>query len=197
MNERWTMNRNYERTMNDQTNERSKFRQHNGRKKIIWMNERTNDRMIRRTNDRNFGSITAGQGLSGRTMNRDYERTMNRNYERTMNDRTKERSEFRQHNGRKKIIWTNERTNDRTIGRSDERTMNDRTNDRTIGRTNEQSKTRGRTIEERSNDPCASVCLCGTWSGWVWGGGKRVAMNWLGVGWEEALAPLFIAMVGD
>jgi hypothetical protein len=34
--------------------------------------------MIGRTNDRNFGSITAGQRLSGRTMNRDYERTMNR-----------------------------------------------------------------------------------------------------------------------
>jgi hypothetical protein len=28
------------------------------------------------------------------------------------------------------------------------------------------------------------------------GGGERVAMKWLGVGWEEALAPLFIAMVG-
>jgi hypothetical protein len=41
------------------------------------MNERTNDRMIGRTNDRNFGSIMAGQRLSGRTMNRDYERTMN------------------------------------------------------------------------------------------------------------------------
>ena len=45
--------------------------------------------------------------------------------------------------------------------------MNDQTNDRTIGRTNEQTKNRGRTIEERSNDPCASVCLCGTWSGCV------------------------------
>ena len=31
---------------------------------------------------------------------------------------------------------------------------------------------------------------------WVCGGGERVAMNWLGVGREEALAPLFIAMVG-
>jgi hypothetical protein len=41
------------------------------------MNERTNDRMIGRTNDQNFSSITAGQRLSGRTMNRDYERTMN------------------------------------------------------------------------------------------------------------------------
>ena len=73
--------------------------------------------------------------------------------------------------------------------------MNDRTNDQTIGRTNEQLRTGGRTIEERPNDPCASVCLCGTWSGCVWGG-ERVAMKWLGVGREEALALLFIAMVG-
>jgi hypothetical protein len=80
-------------------------------------------------------------------------RTMNRNYERTMNDRMIERSEFRQHNGRKKIIWTNERTNDRMIGRTDERTMNDRTDDRTIGRTNKQTKNRGtngRRTTERS-----------------------------------------------
>jgi hypothetical protein len=83
-----------------------------------------------RTNDQNFGSIMVGQRLSRRTMNRDYERTMNRNYERTderLNDRTNERLEFRQHNGRTKIIWTNERTNDRTIGRtieqSDEHTI--------------------------------------------------------------------------
>ena len=65
------------------------------------------------------------------------------------NDRTNERSEFRQHNGRKKIIWTNEQTNDRMIGRTDERTMNDRTNDRT----NEQTKNRGtndRRTTERS-----------------------------------------------
>jgi hypothetical protein len=45
------------------------------------MNERTDDRMIERTNDRNFGSITAGQRLFGRMMNRDYERTMNDEYE--------------------------------------------------------------------------------------------------------------------
>jgi hypothetical protein len=38
-------------------------------------------------------------------------------------------------------------------------------------------------IEERPNDPCASVCLCGKWSGRVGHG-------------EEALAPLFIAMGG-
>jgi hypothetical protein len=49
------MNRNYERTMNDQ--------------------------MVERTNDQNFGSITTGQRL---------------------------------------FIWTNERTNDRTIERTDE-----------------------------------------------------------------------------
>jgi hypothetical protein len=174
MNERWigTMN---ERS-NDRTNEQSEFRQHNGREKIIWTNERTNDRIIGRTNDRNFGSITVGQRLSGRTMNSDYERTMN--------DRMIERSEFRQHNGRKKIIWTNEQTNDRTNGRTNHERSNERTN---------ELRTRGRTIEERPNDPCASVCLCGTWSRCVWGG-ERVAMKWLGVGWEEALAPLFIAM---
>jgi hypothetical protein len=31
---------------------------------------------------------------------------------------------------------------------------------------------------------------------WACVGGKRVAMKWLGVASEEALAPLFIAMVG-
>ena len=144
------------------------------------MNERTNDRMIGRTNDRNFGSITAGKDyLDERTMNDEYELWTN---DERLNDRTNERSEFRQHNGRKKIIWTNERTNDRTIERTDERTMNDRTNDRTIGRTNEQTKNRGRTIEERSNDPCASVCLCGTWSG-CGGGGRE--LPWNGLGWDE------------
>jgi hypothetical protein len=162
--------------------------------------------MNERTNDRNFGSITAGQRLSGRTMNRDYERTMNDEKELWTNDersddRTNKRSEFQQHNGWTKIIWTDGRTNDRTIGRIDERTMNDRTNDRTIGRTigrsNERTnklRTGGRTIEERPNDPCASVCLCGKWSGR--GGRERVAMKWLGVAWEEALATLFIGSVG-
>jgi hypothetical protein len=62
MNERWTMNRNYERTMND--------------------------RMIERTNNRNFGSITAGKRLFGRTN----ERSIERSDERTMNDRTNERT---------------------------------------------------------------------------------------------------------
>jgi hypothetical protein len=72
------------------------------------------------------------------------------------NDRTNERSEFRQHNGRKKIIWTNERTNDQTIGRMDHERSDERTN---------KLRTGGRMIEERPNDPCASVCLCGRWSG--------------------------------
>ena len=80
MNERWTMNRNYERTMND--------------------------RMIERTNDRNFGSITVGKRLFGRT-----------------NGRTIERSDER----------TNEPwTIGRTIERSDERTNKLRTGGRTI-----------------------------------------------------------------
>jgi hypothetical protein len=72
----------------------------------LWFQES----LIERTNDRNFGSITAGKRLFGRT-------------------------------------------NGRTIGRTDERTMNDRTNDRTIGRTNEQTKNRGtndRRTTERS-----------------------------------------------
>jgi hypothetical protein len=81
--------------------------------------ERTmNDRMIERTNDRNFGSITAEQKLFGRT---------------------------------------NGRTNHE---RSDERTN--------------KLKTGERTIEERPNDPCASVCLCGKWSGRVGGGGREL-----------------------
>jgi hypothetical protein len=44
----------------------------------------------------------------------------------------------------------------------DKRTMNDRRNERT-----NKLRTRGRMIEERPNDPCASVCLCGWWSGRV------------------------------
>jgi hypothetical protein len=63
--------------------------------------------------------------------------------------------------------------------------MNDRTNDRTIGRMNERTnklRTGGRTIEERPNDPCASVCLCGTWSGRVCGGGESChEMAWGGM----------------
>jgi hypothetical protein len=57
--------------------------------------------------------------------------------------------------------------------------MNDRTNDRTIGRTNEQTKNRGRTIEERSNDPCAcvehGVGVC------VWGEESCHEMAWGGM----------------
>ena len=41
------------------------------------------------------------------------------------------------------------------------------------------------------------VCACVEHGVGVCVGGKRVAMKWLGVGCEEALAPLFIAMVGD
>jgi hypothetical protein len=80
MNERWTMNRNYKRTMND--------------------------RMIERTNDRNFGSITVGKRLFGRTN----ERTIKRSDERTNEP------------------WTI----GRTIERSDERTNKLRTGGRTI-----------------------------------------------------------------
>jgi hypothetical protein len=57
--------------MNERTNDRMIGRTND------QMIGRTNDRMIGRTNDWNFDSITAGQRLSGRTMNRDYERTMN------------------------------------------------------------------------------------------------------------------------
>jgi hypothetical protein len=59
--------------------------------------------------------------------------------------------------------------------------MNDRTNDRTIERTN-KLRTGGRTIEERPNDPCATVCLCGKWSGRVWGEGESChEMAWGGM----------------
>jgi hypothetical protein len=156
------------------------------------MNDRTNDRMIGRTNDRNFGNITAEQRLfgrtNGRTMNRDYERTMNRNYERTderSNDRSNERSEFRQHNGWTKIIWINERTNDQTNGWTNHERSDERTN---------KLRTGGRMIEEQSNDPVL-VCACVGGVVGMWGG-RRVAMKWLGVAWEEALAPLFIGSVG-
>jgi hypothetical protein len=77
------------------------------------------------------------------------------------------------------------RTNERTIEWSDERTNEPWTIERTIEQSDERTnklRIGGRTIEERPNDPCATVCLCGTWSGCV--GGKRVAMKWLGVGWE-------------
>jgi hypothetical protein len=41
------------------------------------MMNRNYEQTDERSNDRNFGSITAGQRFSGRTLNRDYERTMN------------------------------------------------------------------------------------------------------------------------
>ena len=56
------MNRNYERTMND--------------------------RMIERTNDRNFGSITVGKRLFGRTNDRMIGRTDEQTKNRWTNDRT-------------------------------------------------------------------------------------------------------------
>jgi hypothetical protein len=104
MNERWMMNRNYERTMNN--------------------------RMIERTNDQNFGSITAEQRLFGRTNGRTIERSDERTNEPWTIGRT--------------IEWSDERTN--------------------------KLRTGGQTIEERPNAPCASVCLCGSWSGRVWVG---------------------------
>jgi hypothetical protein len=36
-------------------------------------------------------------------------------------------------------------------------------------------------IEERLNDPCASVCLCGRWSGRVGGGESCREMAWGGM----------------
>jgi hypothetical protein len=53
--------------------------------------ERTmNDRMIERTNDRNFGSITAGKRLFGRTNGRTIERSDERTNEpRTGDERSK------------------------------------------------------------------------------------------------------------
>jgi hypothetical protein len=75
------------------------------------MNERTNDRMIGR-NDRNFGSITAGQRLFGRRMNRDDERTMNDQ----MIERTNDRN-FSSITTEQRLFG---RTNERTIERSDD-----------------------------------------------------------------------------
>jgi hypothetical protein len=77
------------------------------------MNEQTNDRMIGRTNDWNFDNITAGQRLSGRTMNRDYERTMN--------DRMIERTNVRNFGS----ITVGQRLSRRMMNRGYERTMND------------------------------------------------------------------------
>jgi hypothetical protein len=82
-----------------------------------------NDRMIERTDDRNFGSITAGKRLFGRTNGRTDERTMN---DRT-NDQTIGRTNDRNFGSITvgKILFG--RTDGRTIERSDERT-NERTN---------------------------------------------------------------------
>jgi hypothetical protein len=60
------------------------------------MNERTNDRMIERTNDLNFGSIMTGQRLFEQTDERSNDWTNGRtNHERSderSNDRTNERT---------------------------------------------------------------------------------------------------------
>jgi hypothetical protein len=64
------------------------------------MNKRTNDRMIGRTNDQNFGSITAEQRLFGQANGRmGHERSEERS-----NDRTNERTNYEQ---------VDERSNDR------------------------------------------------------------------------------------
>jgi hypothetical protein len=92
----------------------------------------------------------------------------------------------------------NERTNDRNFGsitveqrlfgRTNGRTNHERSDERLDERTN-KLRTGGQTIEERPNDPCASVCLCGRWSGHV--GGERVALN--GLEWlERRPLPLYL-----
>jgi hypothetical protein len=49
-------------------------------------------------------------------------------------------------------------------------------------------------MEERPNDPCASVCLCGKWSGCV--GGERGAMKWLGGGLRGCPCPSMYSQGG-
>jgi hypothetical protein len=56
------------------------------------MNERTNDRMIEQTNDRNFGSITTGKSLFGQTNGRTIEQTNHERSDERSNDRTNERT---------------------------------------------------------------------------------------------------------
>jgi hypothetical protein len=84
--------------------------------------------MIERTNDRNFGSITAGKKIIW-TNERTNDRTIGRTDERTMNDRM----------------------NDQTIGRTNDRNFGSITaGKRLFGRTN------GRMIErsdEQTNEP--------------------------------------------
>jgi hypothetical protein len=59
--------------------------------------------------------------------------------------------------------------------------MNDRTKDRTIGRTNEQTKNRGDERSKNDRTILVLVCACVGSGVDVWGG-ERVAMKWLGVG---------------
>jgi hypothetical protein len=92
---------------------------------------------------------------------------MNRNYERTMNNRMIERTNDRNFGS----IMAEQRLFGRTIERSDERS-DERTN---------KLRTGGRTIEERPNDPYASVCLCGTWSERVGGGESCHEITWGGL----------------
>jgi hypothetical protein len=76
----------------------------------------------------------------------------------------------------------NERSNDRTNDRNfDSITAGKRlfgqTNGRTIERSDERTnklRTGGRTIEERPNDPCASVGGGVGVGVWVWGGGREL-----------------------
>jgi hypothetical protein len=60
------------------------------------------------------------------------------------------------------------------------RTNHERSDEQSNERTN-KLRTGERTIEERPNDPCASVCLCGTWSWCVWGGESCHEMAWGGM----------------
>jgi hypothetical protein len=99
-------------------------------------------------------------------VNSDDERTMNRYYEQKMNDRMIERTNDRNFDnittGKKDYLdeRTDERSNDRTNGQTNHERLSERSDERT-----NKLRTGGRTIEERPNDPCASVCLCGRWSG--------------------------------
>ena len=81
---------------------------------------------------------------------------------------------------------TDERSNDRMNGRTNHELSDERSDERTKNMWTNELRTGGRTIEERPNDPCASVCLCGRWSGsgrvGVGVGREGVAMKWLGVG---------------
>jgi hypothetical protein len=128
MNECWTMNRDYERTMNDEMGLWTMNRDYewwNGTMNERWtmnraderwigiMNEQTNDRMIGWTNDRNFGSITAEQRLFGQTNGRTIERSDERTNEPWTIERTIKRSDERTNKlriGGWTIEWTTERS---------------------------------------------------------------------------------------